>query len=308
MTTEIYIVQPLENLEDSKIFFSKFNSDHDYLSSFDLKYTPEVTYDKYEEDFKNLSRPWTAEAELIDTRDLVGYESDPVRLVLSKDFYIADSTKQKEIVFHELGHIITNTDLTEIRNFIAKENPKILRINNPSLTPLVSVHNEGLNYIFQIPKLIQEVNAEMWGYENEREFCNTRLQLYCQTIEEFLDSYKKGINVSQDFFYQIPKLNFLILWRGEAIIKHTDFGFSQNCLTNIKSAFEILKKLATDSGWADLKLLNKKIEILTAIDYKKENIASIKTIYFELFEEYISKSSQFFPLELREQIRPFYNS
>lgn len=307
MKTEIYIVQPLENIEISKKFFSDFDKDHVYLKNIDLKFASEVPYDKFEEDFKNLSRPWTAEAELIDTRDLIGYEGDPVRLILSKDFYLAESKKQKEIIFHELGHFITNTNLTEIRNFIDKENPKILAIDIPILTKLVNAHNEGLSYIFQIPKLIQEVNAEMWVFENERDFCDTRLQLYCQKIEEFIESYKNGITVSQDFFYQIPKLNFLILWR-DAIVKHTDFSFSQNCLANTKLAFDILKKLAAESGWNDLKLLNKKDEILTAIDYKNENVESLKNIYSELFEDYISKSSQFFPLELKAQIRPFYNA
>lgn len=307
MKTEIYIVQPLENIESSKNFFSDFNNAHNYLSDIELKYTPEVTYDKYSEDFKNLNRSWMAKAELIDTRDLIGYESDPVRLVLSKDFYTSDTNEQKEIIFHELGHFITNSNLTEIRNFIAKENPKLLGINNSNLTTLVNAHNEGLSYIFQIPKLIQEVNAELWGYEYEQEFCKNRLQLYCQTIDEFIDSRKSGITVSQDFFYQIPRLNFLILWR-ESIVKYTNYDFSKNCLVNTNSSFEILKKLATDSGWGDLKLLNKKNEILKAIEYKNENIESLKKIYLELFEEYISKSSQFFPLELRTQIRPFYNA
>lgn len=307
MKTKIYVVQPLENIESSKNFFLKFNNDYNYLSDIDLKYTPDVTYDKYSEDFKNLNRSWTAKAELIDTRDLIGYESDPVRIVLSKDFYTSSTNEQKEIIFHELGHFITNTNLTEIRNFIAKENPKILGINNSNLTALVNAHNEGLSYIFQIPKLIQEVNAELWGYENEQEFCKTRLQLYCQTIDEFIASSKNGITVSQDFFYQIPRLIFLILWR-ESIVKHTDYDFSKKCLENTKSAFDILKKLATDSGWGDLKLLNMKNEILKAIEYKNENIESLKEIYLELFEEYISKSSQFFPLDLRTQIRPFYNA
>jgi hypothetical protein len=307
MKKEIYIVQPLENIESSKSFFSTFNSNHNYLSEIDLKYTPEVTYDKYSEDFMNLNRLWSAKAELIDTRNLIGYESDPVRLVLSKDFYKSSTNEQKEMIFHELGHFITNTNLIEIRNFLAKENPKILRISNSNLTALVNAHNEGLSYIFQIPKLIQEVNAELWGYENEPEFCKTRLQFYCQTIDEFIASSKKGITVSQDFFYQIPRLLFLILWR-ESIVKYTDYDFSKKCSENTKSAFEILKKLATESGWDGLKLLNRKNEILKAIEYKDENIDSIKVIYLELFEEYISKSSQFFPSNLRTQIRQFYNT
>ncbi len=306
MKTEIYIVQPLENIENSKIFFSDFDKDHVYLKNIDLKFAPEVSYDKYDEDFKKLSRTWTAEAELIDTRDLIGYEGDPVRLILSKDFHLVESKKQKEIIFHELGHFFTNINLTEIRYFIAKEKPNLLGINNSNLTALVNAHNEGLNYVFQIPKLIQEVNAEMWAFENERDFCKTRLQLYCQTIDEFIESYKNGITVSQDFFYQIPKLNFLILWR-EAIVKNTDFTFSQDCLANTNLAFDILKKLAADSGWNDLKLLNKKDEILTSINYKKEDFENLKTIYFELFEDYISKSSHFFPLEMKTQIRHFYN-
>lgn len=306
MKNEIFIVQPIEFLNESKIFFGTFNKTFDYLVDVNLKFTPEYKYPQYDEDYNNLKVSWIAKAEIIDTRELSGYEKQPVRLILSKDFFTSNITEQYEIILHEIGHYITNVELLEIRNFIGKENPKKLGCSNIQLDSLVDAHNQGLNYVFQILKLIQEVNAELWCYENQKDYCNNRLKLYCDTITEFLNAYNINTQVSKGFFYEIPQLVFLILWR-KAIIRHTSFDFSSTCIDSTNSAYDLLMGLANKVGWGQLKLFTKSDEILTAITYKNENIEDLKRLYLEIFDEYITESSKFFPEPMNNQIRPFYS-
>ncbi len=304
MSDKIFIIQKSDLIVESKKYFDYFNENFNHLHGLELLFPSEALYPGFNDDLKTIDRGWSEQAELIDTRRLDGYENDPVRILLTKDFFDLDNIKRNEAILHELGHYWTNSSLQEIRDYIAKENPKTLSINHSTLKNLVNAHNEGLNYIFQIPKLVQEVNAELWVYENEKVYSKTRINRYCETIKTSQSEFNKA-SVNEGWFFQIPKINFLILWRL-SIFKHIQFDYILECIDNANKINEAFKNLAKKAGWGHLKLFELQEDVLTCLDYKRENISRLCGSYEQIFEDYIRNSAKFFPEDIPVQLFKFY--
>ncbi len=308
MKRRIYVIQKDSNLKQSKLFFKSFNEQFSYLFKIDLLFPDykKKLYEKYDEDLDVLKRGFSETAELIDTRWLENHKSDPVRLLLTDKFFELDEDQQKQVILHELGHYFTNPRLRKIRNFISIENPKLLPLHskNPQEQALVDAHNRGLNFIFQIPKLIQEVYAEMWVFENEKTYSMDRIKIYCKDLKESINEFS-NVEVGKDFFYRIPELSFLILWRL-SIFRYLDFDYIDLCVRNTEKLNFLLQNLSNSIDFGELNIFKLQKELIDSLTYKKEDIFAICKIYESIFKEYISTSTLFFPGSLRKQIIDFY--
>lgn len=132
-----------------------------------------------------------------------------------------------------------------------------------------------------------------------------RISNYCEDISNSLEEFKNA-KVDEGWFYQIPNLNFLILWRL-SIIKHLEFDYIDDCLKAATEANELFKQLALSVGWGDLKILQLQDEILEALEYKSENIDKLQNAYELIFHDYVANSAKFFPTQLQNQILDFYS-
>lgn len=304
MENKIVIVQNESLLNKSKDYFELFNTKFEYLKDIELVFTPEYNYDKYEEDLTTIKRGWSTQAEIIDTRDIKDFENDPVRLILTDLFFDCEDKHKDEIILHELGHYLTNPELIEIRNYIALKNPKLLGINSDELTELVNAHNTGLNFVFQIPKLLQETRAELWLYENEPEFSKARIEKYCSSISESINQFKEA-KIDQGWFYQIPNINFLLLWRL-SIMTNLDFDYVKDCIEKTEEARKLFIALASTVGWQNLEIFKLQEDVLNSLKYKEESIGNLILSFEQIFDDYISNSSLFFPEVLKDQIIQYY--
>lgn len=304
MENKIVIVQNESLLSKSKEYFELFNTKFEYLKDIKLVFTPEYSYDKYEDDLTTIKMGWSTQAEIIDTRDIKDFENDPVRLILTDLFFECDDKQKDEIILHELGHYLTNPELIEIRNYLALKNPKLLAINSDELTQLVNAHNTGLNFVFQIPKLLQETRAELWLFENEPEFSKGRIEKYCSSISESINQFKEA-KIDQGWFYQIPNINFLLLWRL-SIISNLDFDYVKDCIEKTEEARILFFELASTVGWQNLEIFKLQDDVLNSLKYKEENIKNLILSFEQIFDDYISNSSLFFPEVLKDQIIQYY--
>ena len=302
MDREIIIVQTAEN--EGVEYFAGLTRGTEHLCEVTLRFPSNFPYGKYEEDLTTLKRGWSQYAELIDTRGIPGYDLDPVRILLSDGFFDLDARKQDEIVFHEFGHYFTNPRLQEIRNYIAEKNPPTLGINVPNLKNLVNAHNTGLNFVFQIPKLVQELNAEMWVFENERRHSESRISEYCDSMESSIQQFSDA-QINDAWFYEIPQINFLLLWRL-TILTNVDFDFTTTCLGWVEKANTEFMALAEENGWGELEILMRQDAILRDLEYRKENVHDLCEQYEQILKNYIENSAQFFPQALRGQLFKLY--
>jgi hypothetical protein len=306
MKAVIFIINSEDNLEESKNYFQLFNKKFNYLRDIELKFYPDIRYEKYQEDLSTLKRGWSETAEIIDTRELTNYNHNPVRLILTDNFFELPTTKQDEAILHELGHYFTNPNLLEIRKYIAKKNPPIIKINQADLQILINKHNGATNFVFQIPKLIQEVNAELWVFEHERKYSESRIKGYCAGIEQFLNECKNA-TVDKDWFYNIPNLNFLILWRL-SIFKSLDFDYIENCFQKTNEANKLFKELAATVNLDKLKIFTLQSDLLKSLEYKNENSKELIGLFEIIFDDFIINSARFFPSELQTQLVNFYKT
>lgn len=306
MKTKIYVVNSKEKSTETKDYFNSFNARFKYLSQIELVFQPENEYKKFQDDLNTIKRGWSQTAEIVDTRELAGYDQDPVRLLLTDNFFELSVSKKDEAILHELGHFFTNPDLLEIRKYIAKKNPPLLNINNPNLQNLTNAHNTALNFLFQIPKLVQEISAELWVYEHERDYSESRIKDYCVAVEQSLKEFKNA-KVNESWFYNIPNLNFLILWRL-SIFKSMDFDYINNCIEKTNEANVLFKGLAKTVNFENLKIFTLQTDIINSLDYSNENIIELIKTFEIIYNNYIVNSARFFPLEIQTQIVEFYKS
>lgn len=303
---EIVLVYQQDNYDECILLFEMFNKDIELPNSIVFKYTPDFNYSEYQHDLQTIARGWSENAELIDTRDLKGYENQPTRILLTNNFFLLSKDEKYNIILHEFGHYFTNPELLSIREYIAEKNPKILSARNPtnSIKELLRQQNEALNYIFQMPKLVQEINAELWVYNNFSDYSKLRLKVFCSDLNSYITEFR---NTTPDsfFLYQIPKLNFLLLWR-KLIIKQTNFSFTDDCLTQVSELFILLDKLAVKANIHNLEIITLRRNLETALEYKFENISEVKCLYESIFNDFIMHSVAFFPIGLQSDIKKFY--
>jgi len=302
MKEKIHIVNSKEKSKLAGEYFDYFQKNFDYLNNIDLVLEPDNHYYKHDEDLNTISRGWSELAELVDTRNLVDFEDDPVRLLLTDKFFDLSIKEKNETILHELGHYFTNPDLLEIREYISLKNPKILNVSSNELQPLVNAHNTALNFVFQIPKLMQEVSAELWVYKNEPDYSETRIKKYCSAIDDSIDDFKKA-KVQEGWFYEVPRLNFLILWRL-GIIQSLDFDYINNCIKKTNEANGLFINLAKSVKWNHLKILKLQSRVLESL--KDSNIKELISDFEEIFDDFIQNSSRFFPSNLQRQLIDFY--
>lgn len=293
--------------EKGELFLSSFSQEFHYPETLDINVTGKDEYKDYSEDINTIKRGFSNFAELIDTRNLIDYENKPSRFLVTNNFFSLSDAKKIEIFLHEIGHYLTNPQLQKIRNFICIENPKLLNIGNGTLDikNKVKAHNIGLNFVFQIPKLPQEMYAEMWVYENHKEYSKSRLFEYSKSLDDFLYQAKVA-DVNQGFFYEIPRINSLILWR-KIIMKNTDFEFTEKSLLLLDQSRGELYRLSEDAGWAELEILKSHDEIVESLKYNGEDIDCLIGLYKIIFEEYINISLKFFPSSIHRDIKQLYN-
>jgi len=157
-----------------------------------------------------------------------------------------------------------------------------------------------LTYLFDIPKLPQEINAELWIFEKEPKYSETRLKRYCVGINEnFTETDKRK------FFYEISFINFHIIFRYSTI-KKVDFDFKGACLLKINKVNRTFHEITNNLGWKDLKQLAYQDDILESIEYKNEKFTKLINLYEGIFEEYINISSSFFPNVYKNEILRLY--
>lgn len=303
---EIVLVYQKQNYQQCKLLFKEFSVDIKLPYSISFKYTPDYLYEKYKSDLATILRGYSDNAELIDTRNLKEYKNQPTRLLFTNNFFSLPKEEKYANNLHELGHYFTNPDLIKIRNYIADDNPKLLSIRNPtdSMKNLLKLHNESVNYIFQIPKLVQEINAELWVYNNYPNYSELRLQNYCSDLHNYIQEFR---NAKPDgfFLFQIPKLNFLLLWR-KLIVRHTNFPFSKDCLLQVDELLNLLDQLAVKSNCNKLKIITNRSELEKTLEYHSENIVEVQSLYESMFKDFIMNSIMLFPNELRNDIKVFY--
>lgn len=306
MKTKLYVVNSKSKSIEVVDYFKSFNDRFKYLKKIELLLQPYNEYEKYAEDLNTIQRGWSETAEIIDTRELIGYEKDPVRILLTDNFFDLPLSEKDEAILHELGHYFTNPSLLKIRNYIAIKNPPIANSTQTDLQLLLNAHNTAMSFVFQIPKLAQEVNAELWVYEHERKYSESRIKRYCDAIEQSLNEFKTA-KVDEDWFYEIPRLNFLLLWRL-AIFQSLDFDYIADCIQKTKEANDLFNNLAKTVNWDKLKIFTLQAAVLNNLrngTFDSQNFIS----EFELiYDDFILNSARFFPLNMQNQLIEFYKT
>lgn len=303
---DIVIVYNQMNYQQCHSLFESFQNEIKLLKPVIFKYTPDFNYSDYQNDLQTIARGFSENAELIDTRDLQGYENQPTRILLTDTFFPNSKEEKYRIILHELGHYFTNSRLISIREFIGEENPKLLNVTNPSssMSNLLKLHNEAINNIFQIPKLIQEINAELWVFKHYPDYSEKRLNNYCADLHNSITEFKK-MSPDSNFLFQIPKLNFLLLWR-KLIIKHTNFSYSKNCQSQVVKLLALFDSLTVKARLNDLEIILQRQYMEKSLEYNSENIPEVKRLYKIIFKDFILHSILFFPAQLRNDIKLFY--
>ena len=303
----LYIVQPIGYELLAEAFLASALAEFKLLQNVELRYSPDSHYLNYQEDLDRLNYSAAAKAEIIDTRDLIGvpiFENQESRLLFSKAFFSSTEVEKKEIFLHEIGHYLTNQSLKDIRRFIALNSPNYLSISDKNYDKLCSDFNNGIYYIVQLIKLSQELNAELWVYENHCEYSYSRLQNYCDTLDSFILTEIVEIE-DKTIFFQLPQLYSLIMFR-QIIITKTVHDYSEECARKVKIAINKLLQIASKIGFRQMKMFKLKNSMIESLQYGNENHALQISNYISIFEDYIIKSLEFFPVHLHNDIKKFY--
>lgn len=303
----LYIVQPIGYEIQAEAFLASVLEEFKLLHDVEFRYSPTCQYLNYQEDLVRLNSSTSAKAEIIDTRELKGipvFENQESRLLFSNDFFTSSEVEKKEIFLHEVGHYLTNQSLKEIRRFIALNSPNYLSISDKSYDKLCSDFNYGIYYIVQLIKLSQELNAELWVYENYCEYSYTRLQNYCDTLDTFISTEIDKIE-DKTIFFQLPQLYFFILFK-QIIITKTAHDYSEECAKKVKIATNKLFQIASKIGFRQMKMFKLKNSMIESLEYGNENHDLQISNYILIFQDYIIKSLGFFPIHLHNDIKKFY--
>jgi len=301
MVEEIFVIYNPNNREECVKYFNKFKRQFLYLDNINLKFTPDENYNLYNKDLENINSGMPECVSLIDTRNLPERNNEPNRLLIKDNFFRATLEEKNENILHELGHFFTNQTFKELRQYLSINNPEQIEIQNFENQKLIDNHNKGLSYLWDIPKLPLEINAELWIYENEPEYSESRIKRYCIGVNtEFSENDKIK------YFYKIPFINFHIIYRC-LTVKKVNFDFTNDCLARLDKANNRLFKIANNFGWNGLKQLAFQSNILKSVEYKNENISNLIKIYEEIFEEYIKISASFFSEDFQNEILKLYN-
>jgi hypothetical protein len=303
----LYIVQPIGYEIQAEAFLASVLEEFKLLHDVEFRYSPTSQYLNYREDLDRLNSSTSAKAEIIDTRELMGvpiFENQESRLLFSKDFFSSSEVEKKEIFLHEVGHYITNQSLKEIRRFIALNSPNYLSISDKNYGKLCSDFNNGIYYIVQLIKLSQELNAELWVYENHCEYSYSRLQNFCDTLDSFILT---EINEIEDktIFFQLPQFYFLIMFR-QIVISKTAHDYSEECTKKVKIATNKLLQIASKLGFRQMKMFKLKYSMIESLEYGNENHTLQISNYVLIFQDFIIKSLNFFPVYLHNDIKKFY--
>jgi len=293
---EILVVHNLQFKIECIKYFETFKKQFKYLENIDLKFTPDESYTKYETDLEYINSGTPELISLIDTRDLVRYKNDPIRLFIKDGFFKISDKEKDEQLLHELGHFFTNDKLKKIRKIISEMNfPKISTKESKYQTDL---HNKGLAYLTDIIKLPQEVNAEKWVNQNEANISSIRFKRFCEGINSNFTE-----NDKTRFFYIIPFLNYHILLRY-ALINKINFKSKHKHLMKLDMANKQLHFISKKLGWANLKQLSFQKDILKSV--QDEDYSKLISLFEDMFNEYIIISSSFFPKKLQKTILKIY--
>ena len=308
MRDEIAVVSRMKKHKSCRSVLSDFCKEFSDLHHISLRFPPEYKYQGLKADMSAIKKGLFADAELVDNRELEIHKGLPVRLILTNTFLSSAKRKQQEILLHEFGHYLTNPDLLSIREYIVDKNPELLSIGNatPGMASLVSSQNEAVSFLFQIPKLVQEIHAELWVYLNHPDYSETRLEGYCTTLHAFLKQSRDKA-VDKMFLLQMPRINFLILWR-QLIIQETDFPFTESCLELVESSAKRLKELAKKAGWDALKLVELREEVADSLRYGNQDIDALTQLYESIFDDFINSCSTLFPSGIQDSVKGFYGT
>jgi hypothetical protein len=304
MKEVLYIVQPFGYESKAKSFLVKALEEFKLLQDLEIRYSPFTSYLNYYEDLNKLNSRTSAKAEIIDTRGLSGipiFGDQESRLLFSVDFFNSTEDEQKEIFLHEVGHYITNQSLNKIRRFIAINSPNYLVLPNKMNEGVCSEFNYGINYIVQLIKLSQELNAELWVYENFPKHSYTRFNNYCQSLDDFILTDINTIN-DKKIFFQLPFFWFSILFR-KIVLSHIENDYSHDCQEKVKLATNKLFQIASKIGFRQMQMFKLKSSILDSLCYRNEKYDLQITNYISIFEDYIIKSLDFFPTYNHDTIK-----
>jgi hypothetical protein len=304
MKEVLYIVQPIGYESKAKSFLVKALEEFKLLQDLEIRYSPFNSYLNYYEDLNKLNSRTSAKAEIIDTRGLSGipiFGDQESRLLFSVDFFNSTEDEQKEIFLHEVGHYITNKSLNKIRRFIAINSPNYLVLPNKMNEGVYSEFNYGINYIVQLIKLSQELNAELWVYENFPKHSYTRFNNYCQSLDDFILTDINTIN-DKKIFFQLPFFWFSILFR-KIVLSHIENDYSYDCEEKVKLATNKLFQIASKIGFRQMQMFKLKSSILDSLCYRNEKYDLQITNYISIFEDYIIKSLVFFPTYNHDTIK-----
>jgi len=304
MKEVLYIVQPIGYESKAKSFLVKALEEFKLLQDLEIRYSPFNSYLNYYEDLNKLNSRTSAKAELIDTRGLSGipiFGDQESRLLFSVDFFNSTQDEQKEIFLHEVGHYITNQSLDKIRKFIAINSPNYLVLPNKMNEGVCSEFNYGINYIVQLIKLSQELNAELWVYENFPKYSYTRFNNYCQSLDDFILTDINTIN-DKKIYFQLPFFWFSILFR-KIVLSHIENDYSHDCEEKVKLATNKLFQIASKIGFRQMQMFKLKSSILDSLSYRNEKYDLQITNYISIFEDYIIKSLDFFPTYNHDTIK-----
>jgi len=286
-----------------------FQSRYPHLEQVDMVFAPDEQYSLYQDDVNRIRRGWSQNAEIIDTRDLAEHQDEPVRLLLTTQFLESGQEEQDSVLLHEIGHYMTNPRLIGVRRYISRTDPPLLSANvsgpnTPRIRSLIGRHNKGLNYIFQLPKLPQEVNAELWVYENHSEISKARIEDYRRTDVENLQLLR-GLRVQREFLYDIPNIVFAVTWK-QAFLRWMDFEFVADYLDEVNNMWTELLSFSATVSLERLKILTLHDEFLQTLEYKDEKLDRLIELYEDTFREFIIESAGFFPISARPQILNLY--
>ena len=307
MKEVLYIVQPIGYESKAKSFLENAKEEFSLLKDLEIRYSPITSYLNYYDDLNKLNSKTSAKAEIIDTRGLSGipvFADQESRLLFSIDFFNSPADEQKEIFLHEVGHYITNQSLKKIRRFIAINSPNYLSLPNKINEDLCTEFNFGINNIVQLIKLSQELNAELWVFENFPKHSYTRFNNYCQSLDDFILTDINTIN-DRKIFFQLPFFWFSILFR-KIVLTHIENDYSYDCEEKIRLATNKLFQIASKIGFRQMQMFKLKSSMLDSLRYQNENYDLQITNYISIFEDYIIRSLDFFPSYHHDIIKKQY--
>gem|GEM_PF-6884466 len=271
-------------------------------------------YGQYGVDSSQVGSTETAAA--FDPRGLPEHRGEPVRILFPTGFFNCSASEKDGCLQHEIGHLVTNPDLLQIRRFLSKSDPQKLAVSGGTQADrnIADRHNRALANVFYFLKIPQDVHAELWVYENAPSLCEERLLSYRDADRRNVRTLQRLTGISELratyrpielFIYDAPEIVWKTVWK-EMILRNVDFSFVSEYQSELIHLWRYCQDVAGLAGVASHSLIESLGDLRQAIQYPFVDADPLVKVYERVFPEFIRTSCLFFPSSARQSILRLY--